>query len=347
MVDEQNGTAAKSPRHRSPAWPFISLGKAVERVRDFYKVNRDRDMGSSSANIAWGMGAKSGAGFQTIATLKQYGLMQESDTPGNIRLSEIALRIVRDQREVSSDRDAAIKQAALSPSIFGDIWSQWPDELPDDPAVEYYLVHDRGYSEDTAKTLLANYKSTIQFAKLTASDKLHDKEGAAIEHADDGQSSLAKPPVPSPSVGLMDGERIVFSHEIEPSHGVRILASGDMDDSVLDALDSCIELQKDRFGMLNESTLINSGFVHYPERRLWLNHDLRMAFSHQALRERHPQWLKDRLAEVIPDTDFVFHFNVVPGNIQICIDVLKEIGLPTLRPYVRLASLRVRSYNEP
>jgi hypothetical protein len=42
----------------------------------------------------------------------------------------------------------------------------------------------------------------------------------------------------------MEGERIVFMHEIEPSLGVRILASGEVDESVLDALELYVQLQK-------------------------------------------------------------------------------------------------------
>jgi hypothetical protein len=44
----------------------------------------------------------------------------------------------------------------------------------------------------------------------------------------------------------MEGERVIFSHEIEPSHGVRVVASGEVDDSVLDALELYIQLQKKR-----------------------------------------------------------------------------------------------------
>jgi len=41
-------------------------------------------------------------------------------------------------------------------------------------------------------------------------------------------------------------ERIVFTHEVEPTHGVRVLATGEVDDSVLDALELYIQLQKKR-----------------------------------------------------------------------------------------------------
>ena len=51
---------------------------------------------------------------------------------------------------------------------------------------------------------------------------------------------------PAKGIKPMEGERIVFTHEIEPTHGVRILASDEIDDSVIDALELYIQLQKKR-----------------------------------------------------------------------------------------------------
>ncbi len=47
---------------------------------------------------------------------------------------------------------------------------------------------------------------------------------------------------PRQGAKLMEGERVVFSHEIEPSHGVRIVTSGEVDESVLDALEVFVQL---------------------------------------------------------------------------------------------------------
>ena len=44
----------------------------------------------------------------------------------------------------------------------------------------------------------------------------------------------------------MEGERIVFAHEIEPAHAVGVVASGEIDDSILEALSAFIDLQKKR-----------------------------------------------------------------------------------------------------
>ena len=138
----------------------------------------------------------------------------------------------------------------------------------------------------------------------------------------------------------MEGERIVFTHEIEPSHGVRVLASGNVDSAVLDALDVYVNQQRERFAMVNTSVLINSGFSQLPARRFWYSHERRMAFSHQFVRERDPAWVNHHLDEKVPETDFVFHCVQVPEDIQVFQEILSEIGLPKLRAYVRIANLR-------
>jgi hypothetical protein len=236
-------------RHRSPAWPFIPLAKAIERVREFYRVHRDRAASSSAANVAWSMGAKSGAGFQTLATLKQYGLMREAATSGSAQLTDLALRIVQDSREVSPERDTALREAAINPPAFSDLWQQWEAEIPDDASVEYYLIREKSYSEDVAKRLLANYKESLRLAKLLKSDSIADN-GEVHEEANRDIPKARKPPIaalpPSQGVKLMESERVVFTHEVEPEHGVRIVASGAVDEELIDAVAMFLELQKKR-----------------------------------------------------------------------------------------------------
>jgi hypothetical protein len=63
-----------------------------------------------------------------------------------------------------------------------------------------------------------------------------------------------------------------------------------------------------------------------------------MAFSQQAIREMDPRWLVRHVAEKAAPSDFVFYFNLPPRDIQVCDEVLTEIGLPKLRANIRLAS---------
>ena len=94
--------------------------------------------------------------------------------------------------------------------------------------------------------------------------------------------------------------------------------------------------------MDNEQALRARGFLLMRKRMLWCNRGLRMAFSHEAARDHDARWLKDALAEQIPMTDFVFYFNEIPSDLRVCRDILNELGMPGLVPYVRLATLRYR-----
>jgi hypothetical protein len=121
---------------------------------------------------------------------------------------------------------------------------KWPAGLAPDADVTFYLVHERGFSEDAAKGVLANFKASFQCAGVDVSDSVADN-GRGDSTGQDGNVTPKKPNIPPPpSVRIMEGERVVFTHEIEPAHLVRILVSGKVDDSVLNALELYIQLHK-------------------------------------------------------------------------------------------------------
>ena len=56
----------------------------------------------------------------------------------------------------------------------------------------------------------------------------------------------------------MEGERIIFTYEAEPEHGVRIVASGAVDEELIDAVEMFLELQKKRLGLTTKNCRINA-----------------------------------------------------------------------------------------
>jgi hypothetical protein len=245
---EKKDEPKKRLKHRSPAWPFISLGDAVERARIFYKPQREHPAPVSAAVELWDFGAKSSGGLQTVSALKQYGLMVETDgQAGHVQLTDLALRIIRDEREPSPERDAAMLEAARFPKIFAELWQKWGAKLPAEATVRYFLVQDKKYNDAAVSKLIANYKDTIKLVKLLKPDKNGSTEGA--ENISEGQIKTPPPPPPPKGAKLMEGERVVFTHEVEPEHGVRIVASGAVDGELIDAVEMFLELQKRRLGL--------------------------------------------------------------------------------------------------
>jgi hypothetical protein len=251
----------KPVRHRSPAYPAVPLKVALERAKQFYGEQRDRPAPVGAALDIWGFKPKSGTGGVMVAALKQFGLMDELNT-GDVRkiqLTDLALRIIRDERDPSPARDKHIKRAALTPKIYAEMWKEWRETFAADATMRFFLIHDKKYNEASVSELIADYKDTIKFAKLTDSDKLPSSEEGQEESAADipqpEEHSFEQPPPSPKGVQLMEGERVVFTHEVEPSHGVRILVSGEVDDSTLDALEIYIQLQRKRIDRQRKSKI--------------------------------------------------------------------------------------------
>ena len=241
---------------RSPAYPYISLRKALLRADGLRCAEGKHTVPRSSAYHVWGIGDKSSGARQTVAALKQFGLLEYEGTgvDRKIRLSDRALKILLDKRPESPERDELIRQTALTPLIYAELWREWGAELPSDATIETYLVRDREFNESAAPDLIADYKDTISFAKLHQPDKMPLKDQAGKGAGAGADPGHAAPPDfdtwrrNQQKVSLMEGERVVFTEEGQPQQYVRLIASGDVDEYLLDAISDYVERQRKRLG---------------------------------------------------------------------------------------------------
>jgi hypothetical protein len=76
-----------------------------------------------------------------------------------------------------------------------------------------------------------------------------------------GETKKGEPPAAPPVANnqnhqgtkLMDGERVVFTEEGGPSQYLKLIASGDVDAVLLEALEDFVKRQKKRLGMKERS----------------------------------------------------------------------------------------------
>lgn len=173
----------KQPRFRSPPFPYVGLGKAVSKAEQLYGAVRHHAAAVATAAKAWETGAKSSATLQSAAALIQYGLLEDegSGDSRKLKLTPLALKIVMDKRPISAERTAALKEAALSPKIFDELYDRFgtADGIDDDLLV-YALTAERvqqnkaPYSEESAADVLRVYRDSLDYAGLTESDKDSD-----------------------------------------------------------------------------------------------------------------------------------------------------------------------------
>ncbi len=244
-VEEQ-----KRPKQgRSPAYPGIDLKEAIAKAKALYDAEGKYPAPMSSAFKAWGFSAKSSGGREIRAALGYFGLttVQGDRETGTVQLTEKALRVLLDEREDQSEKKALVREFALTPGIHKKLLAKFPEGIKSDATAAHYLVFDEGYNKQAAAELVSEFKLTAAYAGLFQPDNIVDK--SAEEAPVDGEDDQPPPPPPGQKgsqVKVMAGERIVFTEENNPQQYLKLVASGDVDDSLLEALEDYVKRQRKR-----------------------------------------------------------------------------------------------------
>lgn len=240
---------------RSPAYPAISVKAALEKAKALFDQEGKYAVPMPSAFKAWGYGAKSSGGREIRAALKYFGLISvEGDNEtGKVKLTETALRVLLDQREDQSEKKALIRRIALTPAIHKKLVEQFPEGIKSDASTVHHLIFEEHYSQVAAAQLVAEFKETAAFAELyepaNMVDKLDENDGkkASVADAQLPPSGSRTPPASTGSqVKAMPGERIVFTEEGQPGQHLKLVASGEVDDVLLEALEDFVKRQRKR-----------------------------------------------------------------------------------------------------
>lgn len=158
---------------RGPAYPYVSLERAVERANVIAEKGAARQkMPPETFYRLWSFGAKSSGARQTMAALNYYNLVEYVGRGNDrkVQLTELALRIVLDKQPNSSARKDAIKKAALEPAIFRELHDRYAPILPDDVVIETYLKIERAFNDEAARATIKHFRDTMVFAGLDQPD---------------------------------------------------------------------------------------------------------------------------------------------------------------------------------
>lgn len=202
-ADKGGAGGMKKPKSRSPSYPGIDLERALSLASAVYEKEGRHDTPIEAVWQDWGMKPKSGPALVYLAALKKFGLFDAS--VGKVRLSTLALDIILDEREQSSERAERIREAALKPSVHAELWEKYHGKLPSDSNLKFYLTRERGFTETGAEDLIQQFRRTISFAGLkppdlsstVQGDKLNGEEGKPVGPA----TQDLKPPTLPPNGG--------------------------------------------------------------------------------------------------------------------------------------------------
>lgn len=248
-------------------YPFIPLPKAIERARDLHQMASRSAAPMPTLLQRWGYGPKSSGGIQTVAALKSFGLISDegSGDARKLKLTEAAIRILLLPSEES--RATLIKDCALRPRIHREVWQHFNGQPP--PSRELfraYLLLDRRMAQRAVDDLEQEFYATMEFAKLDvpALDSSSEDIEAVGQAELDVQAGVDPAPLrlyQQPGVTVMAGERVVFTEENAPQQYVKLIAAGEIDDILLDALDAFVDRQRRR---LERASKTPTGRAHEP-----------------------------------------------------------------------------------
>jgi hypothetical protein len=186
---EASNKVKRGAVHRSPSFPSIDLKTAIERARIFYQHEKRLPANVSVAAKHWGYSPQSSGGKQVLAALLSFGLMEDkgSGEQRQVKLTDLALRILLDERPGSLERREALQRAAFMPKIHSELFTRWNESLPSDPNLRHYLLIEKKFNENGADDFIRQLRSTADFAGIYASssdsDSLEEKpeDGGADE----------------------------------------------------------------------------------------------------------------------------------------------------------------------
>ena len=221
---------------RSPNYPAIGLKEAIEHIR---KIHVEEHMNEMPRDVvAKHMGYKSlnGTSMPMVSALSKYGLLEGRGD--QTRVSELARSVLFEQGE---EKQKALKRAAFSPTLFEELRTQFPERVPSEQNLVAYL-QKHGFRASAADAVSRTYRDTLHLVTRVESEHGGD-EGDHPNVQNQGTSHHQETQSTRP---VMEGERVVFTHEVEPGHGIRVIACGAVDAEVLGALEMYIKLGRDR-----------------------------------------------------------------------------------------------------
>ena len=150
-------------RKRSPNYPSIELGKAVERTMQLYKAVERGEFTQLDAALSWGYKSVNGISRGVVGALRQYGLI-ELPKGDNGRLTQRGLTIAL-RTESSYEFQRSVREAAMEPPLFGDLFRSGKAGSARD-ALQQHLVVDKGFTNDGAARLIEVLGATKTFAGI-------------------------------------------------------------------------------------------------------------------------------------------------------------------------------------
>ena len=166
MTNEQKGLT----RHRSPAYPALSLRSSVAKAGVIHETHRRAVAAEDVVKRAMGYDTATSHGTRAISALIQYGLIEPVGAGGarRLKLSDSFLNILL-RGDGDPERARLLREAALRPTVYREMFARWGGTLPADGEISNFLLFERRFNPHVVAQLVRDFRDTHAFAGLDAS----------------------------------------------------------------------------------------------------------------------------------------------------------------------------------
>lgn len=216
---------------RSPRYPVIGLGEAIERVRTIYKKDHLNTIPKIVVAEHLGYKTLNGASLGVISAISKFGLLSgELDA---MKVTPRALAILANDTG-HPERSDAINEAARSPALFAELFAEFPDGASDN-AIKSFLLHRKKFLESAVPIAIRAFKDTLAVVQAEGEAYHSDDEPDDAEEEPAVLNVQNLPSAVTPPPGILGGFEIGFTGQ-----AIRLLgniASQEEADKVLKAIE--------------------------------------------------------------------------------------------------------------
>lgn len=189
---------------RSPNYPQIDLGAALDLIRTAYKAEGRNKMSRAVLASHFGYSSLNGRALAKIGAVRAYGLIEGRED--DLRITPDAIDCL-EAPEGSADRAGALARCAIRPSVFKEIAAEYPT-LPSEQNLRFHLIK-KTYTADAAGKAAQNYLNTMRLVadagggaeSFVLDDVDRDEMPSAPADRSSGPPTVAQTLAATPAVG--------------------------------------------------------------------------------------------------------------------------------------------------
>lgn len=158
MEAQAQAPSAKKKKPNSPKAPGTSLRSAIAETSKLYQSYSHGQFSRGEMASALNMSGNSGAFLGKAATLREYGLVDE--TGGQARVSEL-FKAIHQAPVGSAELKRNALQAVRKPAVFARLLTQFNTKIPDEAALALRLETQERFNRDRAAQVAAAFRTSL------------------------------------------------------------------------------------------------------------------------------------------------------------------------------------------